>query len=261
MKNFCFTVDDNIRFLKEINENAYRSIFDHPYLAMLKHLHKRFGLKVQLNLFFETDGFDLSMMTDSYASEWEANSDWLKLSFHSRLENVRPYEFSGYDEVFAHCETVNREIKRFAGEKSLARTTTLHYCLATQDGLQALADNGIKGLLGLFGDEIVPMSSYGINETDSVKLRNGGIVNCSDIYYAGIDIVLNCFDQSDILDKLKLLSDRYSIKVMIHEQYFYPDYHAYQEDFEEKLSASFDFLVKNGYESVFFQDLIPVRLR
>ena len=44
MKWFCYTVDDNIRFLKEINERRPNSLFDHPYLAMYKRLHKQFGL-------------------------------------------------------------------------------------------------------------------------------------------------------------------------------------------------------------------------
>ena len=86
MKTFCFTVDDNIRFLKEITENAYSSIFEHPYLAMYKRLHEEFDLKVQLNLFYRTEDFDLSKMSSAYYSEWEENADWLKLSFHSDFE-------------------------------------------------------------------------------------------------------------------------------------------------------------------------------
>ena len=34
MKEFCFTVDDNIRFLKELSEGNERSLFSHPYPAM-----------------------------------------------------------------------------------------------------------------------------------------------------------------------------------------------------------------------------------
>ena len=44
MRNFIFTVDDNIRFLKEINEREYESIFEHPYLAMYRRLHEKYGL-------------------------------------------------------------------------------------------------------------------------------------------------------------------------------------------------------------------------
>ena len=107
MKTFCFTVDDNIRFLKEITERKYNSIFAHPYLAMYKRLHETFDLQVQLNLFYWMEGFDLSQMGDQYRKEWEENAHWLKLSFHSDYENVEPYKTSGYEEVYTHCKQVN----------------------------------------------------------------------------------------------------------------------------------------------------------
>ena len=156
MKHFCFTVDDNIRFLKEITEKNCKSIFEHPYLAMYKRLHEEFGLKVQLNLFYRMEGFELSQMTSVYSSEWEENSHWLKMSFHSDFENEKPYEFSGYDEVYQDCNQVNAEIIRFASPAALAKTTTIHYCLATEEGLQALVEQKVLGLLGLFGNQEKP---------------------------------------------------------------------------------------------------------
>ena len=45
MKTFCFTIDDNILFLKEIMEQSMPSIFDHPYMAMLRRLHEKFDQK------------------------------------------------------------------------------------------------------------------------------------------------------------------------------------------------------------------------
>lgn len=256
MKTFCFTVDDNIRFFKDLTEKRYNSIFEHPYLAMYKRLHEEFDLKVQLNLFYRLDDFDLSMMTDAYYSEWEANSDWLKLSFHSDFENVRPYEFSGYDEVYQDCKKVNDQIVRFASPRALAKTTTVYYCVATEEGLKALADNKVLGLLGLFGTEEKPRTSYGIDEKNAQLIREGNIYNSDNIAYAAIDIVLNSFAKEVNLEKLKNLNGRDGIRVMIHEQYFYEDYKAYQPDFEEKLRAAFGFLKQNGYESSFFEDLI-----
>ncbi len=94
---------------------------------MLERLHKKFDLKIQLNLFYRLGDFDLSQMTDRYAAEWETASDWIKLSFHSEWENVCPYEGSGYDEVFDHCRAVHGEILRFASPDTLAKTTTIHY--------------------------------------------------------------------------------------------------------------------------------------
>lgn len=256
MKGFTFTVDDNIRFFKEISERDYDSIFDHPYLKMYKRLHLKHGLKVQLNLFYECEGFDLSLFSDRYKKEWEGCSDWLKLSFHSRLENVRPYEFSGYDEVFSDTKAVNSEILRFASESSLAVTTTVHYCLATAEGVSALYDNGIRGLLGLYGKKNTPSSSYQSTEEEAKIILKGESVESNGITYAGIDIVINLYTPEELSSILDSLIDRKLIKLMIHEQYFYSDYRAYQPDFEEKLDLCFSLLKKKGYESLFFEDTI-----
>ena len=256
MKTFCFTVDDNIRFFKEIMENDYKSIFDHPYLAVYKRLHLKFNLKVQLNLFYEMQDFNLSLFSDKYKTEWQNNSDWLKLSFHSKRENVKPYEFSDYSEVYEDCKAVNSEIERFAGDLSLAKTTTIHYCLTTQEGLKALTDNNVRGLLGLFGSQQTPRTSYNIDEEDASKIRNGGIVKIGNIHFSGIDIVLNNFSTQDIIKQLTDLIARNNIKVMIHEQYFYKDYIRYQPDFEEKLSQAFEFLTNNNYKSSFLEEVI-----
>ena len=256
MKKFIFTVDDNIRFLKEICEGGYESIFEHPYLAMYKRFHEKFGLRVQLNLFFECDGFCLRDMTDKYKNEWESCSDWLKLSFHSRLENVKPYENSGYGEVFDDCSRVNLEILRFAGENSLAKTTTVHYCALTDDGTRAIKECGYTGLLGLYGTREEPTVSYQSTSAECEKLILGEFVTRDGVTYGAIDIVLNLFKKEKILEKLSSLLDRKVIKVMIHEQYFYEDYERYIPDFEEILDSSFDFLTKNGYNSDFFERLI-----
>lgn len=256
MKNFTFTVDDNIRVFKEIEETRPKSIFDHPYLAMYKRLHEKYNLKVQLNLFYECDGFTLSDFTDSYIDEWKNASDWLRLSFHSRLENVNPYEFSGYEEVYNDCKKVNEEIIRFASEASLAKTTTVHYCLTTMEGLRALRDNNLLGLLGLYGKNQNPSVSYCRSEEETNKIVVGENVKSDGIVFAGIDIVLNCHKKEGILSILNTLYERKLIKVMIHEQYFYPDHRVFQSDFEDKISAAFAALTENGYISAFFEEVI-----
>ena len=229
--------------MKEINENHYQSIFEHPYLSMYRRLHKEFGLKVQLNLFYRTDNFDLSQMDDAYYAEWKENSDWLKLSFHSETENISPYENSGYDEVYTHCKRVHEQIRRFSSSDALAKTTTIHYCLLTEGGLKAIEDNCVLGLLGLFGTDEEPRTSYGIKECDSRRIRTGEIVKIGNTSFASIDIVLNCFAAEEIIEKLSIMSKRDCIRVMIHEQYFYSDYRCYQPEFEERLRLTFSFFV------------------
>ena len=243
--------------MKEITENRYKSIFDHPYLAMYRRLHNEFGLKVQLNLFYRMENFDLSLMSDAYYEEWKENSDWLKLSFHSDHENIKPYENSGYAEVCEDCKRVHEQIVRFASPMALASTTTIHFCLLTEGGLKAMEDNGVVGLLGLFGTAQTPRTSYGIEESKAEILRSGNILNIGKMSFAGIDIVLNLFSKEEIAQKLAEISDRDCIKVMIHEQYFYEDYRLYQPEFEDKLHSTFSYLCGNGCQSSFFESLIP----
>ncbi len=256
MKTFCFTVDDNIRFLKELTESAYKSLFDHPYMAVYKRLHEAFDLKVQLNLFYRMEGFDLSQMTAAYYEEWRGNAHWLKLSFHSAWENVRPYERSGYDEVYRDCRAVHEQICRFASPATLADTTTIHYCCTTPAGTQALADNGVRGLLGLYGTAEQPCLSYEVGEDTASRIRAGEILRVNGIAHAPIDIVLNGCSKEAIPERLAGLTHRDTVWVMIHEQYFYEDYKWYQPDFEDKLHAAFACLTKAGYHSRFFEELL-----
>lgn len=256
MKFFCFTVDDNIRFLKELCERDCSGLFDHPYSAMLLRLHRRFGVKIQLNLFYQMDGFSLSQMSSRYAEEWRENAHWLKLSFHSLLENTEPYRTSDYAEVYADCKLVQDQILRFASPQSLAKTTTLHYCLATDEGLRALTDHGVIGLLGLFGTQEQPGSSYGISDADAARIRQGNTVVLNGMAFAPIDMVINRYPMERLMPALSPLLGREQLHVMIHEQYFYEDYRAYQPDFEEKLAAVLQTLTQEGYTSCFFEELV-----
>lgn len=256
MKTFCFTIDDNIRFLKELTECGSASLFDHPYTALLRRLHERYGLKIQLNMFYRMPGFDLSAASDRYASEWRECADWLRLSFHSLEENVCPYEHSDYAEVARDCATVHGEILRIASPESLADTTTVHYCRTTSEGLRALADCGVRGLLGLFGDEERPRSSYGISDAVATDIRRGRTVTLDGMAFASIDMIINTVRLESIEPTLSPLLSREALRVMIHEQYFYGDYKAYQPDFEEKLTTVFDLLCGSGYESRFFEETI-----
>ena len=256
MKKFCFTVDDNIRFLKELTTERRASIFDHPYLSLYRRLHEKHGVCVQLNLFYAMEGFTLADMTDAYRDEFTANADWLKMSFHSYEENVHPYRDAPYETVYADAARVHREILRFAGDAVLAKTTTLHFCTATAGGVRALRDAGMQGLLGLYGTPTTPRTSYQTSPDCGDRIRAGETVREGGVAFAGIDSVLNCYGTEENLAILAPLFGRPLIKVMIHEQYFYPDYPHYQPEFEEKLDTVFSALRKEGYTGAFFEDTL-----
>ena len=255
-KVFVFTIDDNIRFFRELSENNSRSLFMHPYLKMLKEFNEQYGVKIQLNLFYQDTAFNLSSFSEQYRKEWKDNADWLKMSFHSKLENPYPYESAAYEQVYNECNAVQSEILRFAGSESLAATTTIHCTKITAEGLNALKNLGVKGLLGLYGNSAMPKKSYLTSEADSERIRAGEIVSVDKIAYAGIDVILNCFSCDGNLRQLQNLKDRDVVKIMIHEQYFYEDYAQYQADFRKKLEQAFEFLIEKGFVSCFFEELL-----
>ncbi|MBQ7290449.1 MAG: hypothetical protein IJW76_01850 [Clostridia bacterium] len=255
MKGFCFTVDDNIWCLKELSQGNYESIFSHPYLAVYKRLHERFGVKVQLNLFYEENGFDLSQMTARFRVEWEDNADWLKLSYHALHHDITSYENVTYKTMYEECAKTNREIIRFAGEASLAKSTTIHFCKCSGEGISALKECGYEGLLGLYGTQEQLRISYGLSEEACKRLQGGELLKVNGVWHLGIDIVLNRFCTQEILKMLDALKTHEVVSVMIHEQFFYPHYRSYQADFEEKLAKTFEKLLTFGYESRFAEEI------
>ena len=252
--NYHFFIEDNIWFLRDLNRDRPKSVFEHPYLAMLKRLHEKFGMKVQLDVFIATDGFNLSEMTDEYKSEWQANSDWLCFGFHSRTENPGdPYLNASYDEVYRDCVETHREIVRFAGEECLSLHTSVHYGTISKEGMRALKDCGMKGLIDLFAFEGEENLAFGIKFDDKKQPFKYDDETGLNFYYN--DMIINLYKLSEIDEFVENIPIKPLSVVMIHEQYFYDFYPAYQPDYEEKLEKVFTIFENRGYKSVFLKEI------
>lgn len=68
--------------------------------------------------------------------------------------------------------------------------------------------------------------------------------------------VHNLSTLDEIEEEMKGYTDNEYIGWGTHEQYFYPEYFAYQPDYEEKLMKACKVLKDNNYEFIFMQDLI-----
>lgn len=277
---FRLSSDDNILFLKDLTENNYSSIFENPYLAVYKKAHDLYGAKIHLNLFYSldeeslakllgpTEYFDLSMMTDRYKDEFELNSDWLKLAFHSASGYPpRPYSDSNTETITRDCIKVCREIIRFAGEKSLSNSTTIHYGSASLEGVRALRALGLRSLTGYFiiGDDGKPKVSYYADEklARHVGSRDFWVDTSEDMIFGRIDCVLNWGSLEELKQSVKeAVSDIHRssfISVMIHEQYFYRNYVRYLSDFEERVLWTCKYLHDNGYVGMHISDITRER--
>ena len=150
-KSASYFCDDAIWFLRDITRQRPKSIFDHPFLSVLRECHDKYGLKMQINLFYRTDffygmdEFTLADVTDAYKGEFAANADWLKLGFHSLQEFPDyPWVNASYEDVKKIFGMIKGEIDRFAGEDSFTTACVPHWCPMSKDGVRAMKDCGVK---------------------------------------------------------------------------------------------------------------------
>jgi hypothetical protein len=255
----------NIKCWKDIARNAdrYNSIFDNPYLGLMKQVHDTYGTKIHLNIFYQMEGFNLSQMPDKYKNEWKENAGWLELSFSAlQDEPGRPYINASYDQVKKDCDLVKGEIRRFAGEEVMSKETTLHYGEATVDGCRALKDSGYKVLAGYFNvdDNKSPVSYYlNVEQRRHIKKRFIWKDNKEDLIFARLSLVINTVKLEEIvphLNEVKKTSNPGLIDLMIHEHYFHPDYVAYQPDYKEKVITAVKWADDNGYKPGFLTECV-----
>ena len=263
--HYRLSLDDNIWFLKDINANAgkYKSIFENPYLGMLKQVHDTFGTKIHINLFYQTEGFNLSQMTDKYKGEWKDNAGWLRLSFHALQEFPdRPYLTAGYDQVKHDCILVKEQIRRFAGEELMGPVTTLHWGAANVEGCRALKDQGYNALAGYFNAEGPDTVSYYLNDEKRLNVNNRFIWkdNKEEIILSRMALVINTVKLEEIVPYLESLRSSGHrppyVDLMIHEQYFYPSYFNYQPDFRDKVMTAVKWAADKGYKPAFLSECV-----
>ena len=264
---YRLSIDDNIWFLRDIcqHQATYQSLFDNPFLGFLKQVHDTYGTCVHLNLFYQTDGFNLSQFPDRFKPEWEASADWLRLSFHAWGEFPdRPYRTAGYEQVAHDCAVVQQEIRRFAGEASMSPVTTLHWGEANVEGSRALRDAGYVGQLGYFNvDDKLPAVSYylDVDQRRHIKKRFVWHDNREGIAFVRASIVIDKTDLTAIVPFLDNYATQPSgkppfVDLLVHEQYFYPFYEAYQPDYCDRILTSVKWATDNGYTPAFLGDVL-----
>jgi hypothetical protein len=270
LKNFAdkyrLSLDDNIWFLKDIhiNSDRYKSIFENPYLGFLKQVHNTYGTKIHINIYYETDGFNISLLTDKFKDEWKANAGWLRLSFHALADKPdNPYLNAGYEKVKKDCDAVLDQIRRFAGKEVTGPVTTLHWGEATVEGCRALRDAGFKCLPCDFNvDNDLPPCSYylDVEQRRHINKRLIWRDNKEGIIFIRCAIIIDTVKLQGIVPFLNnLKKDQHMsayVDLLIHEQYFYPSYSAYQPDYRQKVLTAVKWASDNGYTPAFLEECV-----
>lgn len=263
---FRLSVDDNIRFLQDIAEHSYQSLFENPYLALYRRLHEKYGVKVHMNIYWESPeygDFTLPDFPDRYRQEWMDNRSWLHLSFHARADKPDwPYVKAGYRQVYDDCAPVMEQIRRFAGE--VGHVTTLHFAETGAEGIRALYDCGVRVLLGDYTEDENgnPFICYGATREQFNAVRRHCFWRDPDtkMIFCPCDLVLNTGKLEEIRPAMDAFErrwpDRAFVDILIHEQYFYPDYFNYLPDYERRIEEGICWCLDNGYQPGFIDEII-----
>ena len=267
-KIYRVSIDDGVWFLQDIarNQEKYRTIFDSPYLSLLKKLHEEYGTKFHINIyneFPEHGGFELSEMTDRFKEEWMSVNDWLTLHFHAKADSPGyPYSIADRKTVFTDCKQVMDQVERFAGYRGAV--TTLHFAETTEDGVRGLYDCGVRALLGDFSlskSGHIQLCYQATKEEFEVVRKFGFWKNPkTDMIMFCCDTVLNSYAPSEIEQELDWFSymypERSFMDILIHEQYFYEDYHHYLPDYEQRLRTGIEWCIRHGFEAGLVKDVL-----
>jgi len=263
-KRYRFSLDDNIWFLRDIARNAgkYKSLYENPYLALWKRLHDTYGTKVVCNLYYQCEDFNLTMMPDKFKGEWRDNAHWFKLTFHALQNDPKePYINATYDEIARDYDLVANEVLRFAGEDVLGDFTTIHWGEAPLDACRAVRDRGIRGLMGYFiFKDGVPKVSYYLNRdvVSHFQERDYWKDLRENLFFIRHAIVANNVPLDKIAahmeEAVSVPTRGEVLELMIHEQYFYPDYVAHEPDYAERCEATVKWAAENDYKPVFWAD-------
>ncbi len=273
-KRYRYSLDDNILFLRDIAQDpaAYPSLFDHWYLAFWRKMHREYGTKVHINLYYQDveHTFNLSQFPDRYKGEWQANADWLRLSFHALQDKPdRIYQNATYDQMARDFELVMNEIQRFAGPELTSTFTTVHWAEAPLEACRALRDRGLEGLLGLFITSAPDASftRYYLSKELSAHIaeREAWKDFDEDLVFISCDAVVNGFALDRIvpyLDDMELNPHRLDmVELLIHEQYFRQELFYHQPDVFQKVETSIKWVAERGYEPSFWQEGLLERIK
>ena len=192
------------------NQNEYDSLFQHPFMAFLRDLHREHGLRITLYTYeyFSDRDTRIEDMPLKYKNDFRNASDWLRIGFHS----IRPLfdslvTVSEFEQSYSN---VNSAIAQFADSSMITSTLRLHYYFASDSLLNAIT--GVRTLL--CADENNRLS-YNLTLSDAKTVASGESMVKNDISYRRTDFRTD--DNFLIPGLLKSLGSNDTLVIFAHE--------------------------------------------
>ena len=166
---------------------------------------------------------------------------------------------------------MEREIRRFAGDKTFTPAEAIHWCLFHPNLVAPLKERGVKILSGWFIDcqqlygqthENMRFTDLGYN-TDletALYLEQNNVIYDTDlqIFFNKNNLCINLTAMDEVIPAVDRICANpvynQTVELYTHEQYSFPYYFNYQPDHYERMLAALRRMQELGYESVFFND-------
>lgn len=212
-----FSVDDTIVIFENLKKGKYTSCFEEPNLLFLKKLNEKYGLKVSLYCFFESDsGFCLSDATSKFRDEFKENSHWLKFGFHA-LNSKSNYNAYEADKFILEAEKVYDNLYRIVSFDATVYDVRLGFALGNLSCIKHFK-NKYPSFKTLYGVDDNRKEYYLSQEENNTLLDYGTFYDKK----AEINIKLSELrleNQTDMAEYMKTMPKREYYAFFTHEQF------------------------------------------
>ncbi|MBD5282297.1 MAG: hypothetical protein HDS33_04625 [Bacteroides sp.] len=254
---------DDVDFFADLirNRQDYDSLFQHPLMAFLKDLHRKYGIKITLYAFERyPDGqgeLRIDRMPLKFRDDFRKSADWLRIGFHSpRAEFDSLVTVADFKKSF---DNVNSAIAQFADSSMIASTLRLHYYFAPDSLLNALT--GVKTLLCW---DTGTAQSYNLSPAETLTVNNGKEIRKNNIAYRRTDRRTddNIYIVNDLTELKEAGAD--TLVIFAHQRKILPDFRgktgiaklkmqAWQHINRSAFQETIKWLNENGYEFSFLE--------
>lgn len=176
--NIHISFDDVANCFANLKNKSYKSLYDEPFFGWLRNLHDQYGAKFSLYAY----NTDLQGVPGTYAAEFAAASDWLKIGLHAD-HSGNSTGFSTYDQGKAAWNTFVGYVKTITGTTdSIDRMPRLHYYAGSQAALEGMQDAECGALGFLAADDnrnsyyFSSAVSEGLYNSNHITDLNNGLV-------------------------------------------------------------------------------------
>ncbi len=225
----------------------YDSLFNEPFLSVLKELHTIYGVKFTLYI---QNTNKLNRIRKSWTEEFKS-VDWLRFGFHSGTDDV--YTFIDSPLAKQDYENFTKQIIRLFGKaESIDRFVRLHCFSGSKTALEEMTKNKYGPIAYLTADSTNRLSYY----LDESSLSN---LNTKFYHYQDQMVFIKCCSRLDsVFNGEPFTLDNVGLPTFFHEWQIVNNEGMINKSAVKRLSLYLQYLKKNNVNFCFANEIIKI---